>query len=136
MFGGKEGDHLPVDQRLSDLWEMEMVAIGNKEAIRKAKFLVRKHQYLEMCHSNASSSIEPLLYLRSKLSEIVNHDDVVESLQFRELFLSYMFYMDLNDDWVLNNRIKLLDELMQYFNEFNTSRSIIDMVLQYETNLK
>jgi UDP-N-acetyl-D-mannosaminuronic acid transferase (WecB/TagA/CpsF family) len=48
MFGGKEGDNSPVEQRLGDFWQVEMIAMKDDEALRRAKFLVRKHRY-EIC---------------------------------------------------------------------------------------
>jgi hypothetical protein len=135
MFGGREGDNSPVDQRLGDFWEMRINGMGDDEALRKAKFLIRKYRYLEMCLNG--NNMDPLLYLRSHVHEMVNHQDPAESLQFRELASNYMFNIEIADkEWTFKHRIKLFDELMSFFPDMqNNSRSIIDMVIQYESNL-
>jgi hypothetical protein len=88
-----------------------------------------------MCR-NSDESMDPLVYLRTSLYDMVNHENSTESLQFRGLASDFMFECDQDEEWKFKHRMKLLNELMEFFPDMkNNSRSIIDMVVKYETNL-
>jgi hypothetical protein len=134
MFGGREGEHVPVMNRLDDFWQIEITTMSNDEALRRAKFLVRSHRYMEMC--TRLENYDPLLYLRTKVSEMVNHDNMTESLQFRELASHFMFGLNPDQETTYKQRMKLFDDLTEFVPDVKSkSRSIVDMVVQYETNL-
>jgi hypothetical protein len=52
--------------------------------------LIRKHKYLELCCCTDPLSPDPLEYLRSEVSELVDHSNEEESREFRCL-ASHLF---------------------------------------------
>ncbi|GAA5937045.1 hypothetical protein JCM3775_001937 [Rhodotorula graminis] len=84
LFGGCPDTALPVespDMRLSDFWKLKIVDPTPDEALRRAKFLVRKQRFAELCAT--SPTVLALQYLQNDLSLVVDHSSPSESAAFR-----------------------------------------------------
>ena len=65
-----------------------VISPSSSDVLRRARFFIRRQLFIEMCHS--SEPMQALQYLQNDVSSFVNHDDEVESKQFREL-TQYLF---------------------------------------------
>ncbi|KAJ3106961.1 Muskelin 1, intracellular mediator containing kelch motif [Phlyctochytrium planicorne] len=83
LFGGNPGDAANLNLRLDDFWELILVRPSTTDILRRAKFLIRKQKFREMC--KMGNTFRALGYLQNELAEVVNHDDEMESKAFREL---------------------------------------------------
>ncbi|KAJ3398773.1 hypothetical protein HDV05_002324 [Chytridiales sp. JEL 0842] len=83
MFGGNPGDPTNQNLRLDDFWELHLIRPKTVDVLRRAKFLIRKQRFREICHSGDSK--QALEYLQTQVSSCVDHKDEGESKEFREL---------------------------------------------------
>ncbi|KAI8924913.1 Muskelin N-terminus-domain-containing protein [Entophlyctis helioformis] len=119
LFGGNPGEIGNPNLRLDDLWELRLVrsvhcrrtVLGRPaqwlqprltacdpnrpttdDVLRRAKFLVRRQRFREMCQSAGQHDdpLRALQYLQTQVAQVVNHDDEAESKAFREL-TGYLF---------------------------------------------
>ncbi|GAA5847415.1 hypothetical protein JCM9279_000471 [Rhodotorula babjevae] len=84
LFGGCPESPSPTespDMRLSDFWKVKIVDPTPDEALRRAKFLVRKQRFAELCAT--SPTVLALQYLQNDLSLVVDHSSPSESAAFR-----------------------------------------------------
>ncbi|BGP17263.1 hypothetical protein JCM10213_008183 [Rhodosporidiobolus nylandii] len=79
MFGGSSSAEC--DWRLGDFWKLRVVDPSPEEALRVAKFLVRKQRFAELCRT--SPTVFALSYLQTALSSVVDHSSPTESAAFR-----------------------------------------------------
>ncbi|KAI5480427.1 hypothetical protein MNV49_000580 [Pseudohyphozyma bogoriensis] len=88
LMGGNPQD--PVDdlRRLGDLWRLKVVKPSPEEALRMAKFLVRKQRFNEMCQTEPT--LNALAYLQTTLSSVVDHTDESEASAFRNCMASLL----------------------------------------------
>ncbi|BGP25481.1 mei4-dependent protein 6 [Rhodotorula toruloides] len=81
IFGGHPDVHGSVDHRLSDMWRLKIIEPSPDEALRMAKFLVRKQRFYELCQT--APTVIALQYLQNDLSDVVDHSSPSESASFR-----------------------------------------------------
>ncbi|KAG8965710.1 hypothetical protein FRC03_000250 [Tulasnella sp. 419] len=85
LFGGTDvGD---ADQRLNDLWVCSVQRPSTSEILRRAKFHIRRHRFIELIREG--KQVEALTYLQTKVHEAVDHEDEDEDETFRSL-LKYL----------------------------------------------
>ncbi|KAK4054316.1 hypothetical protein OIO90_003549 [Microbotryomycetes sp. JL221] len=84
------------EPRLGDCWKLKIVSPSPQEAVRRAKFLVRKQRlffqsnkrFTEMCQTRPT--LMALDYLQTTLSSVVDHSDQDEANQFRQCMTSLL----------------------------------------------
>ncbi|GAA5824330.1 hypothetical protein JCM11251_000379 [Rhodosporidiobolus azoricus] len=82
LFGGHpESDDPNCSWRLDDMWRLKVVDPSPEEALRMAKFLVRKQRFTELCRT--APTVLALQYLQTSLSAVVDHSSPTESASFR-----------------------------------------------------
>ncbi|GAA5890648.1 hypothetical protein JCM6882_000611 [Rhodosporidiobolus microsporus] len=82
LFGGHpESDDPNCSWRLDDFWKLKVVDPSPEEALRMAKFLVRKQRFTELCAT--APTVLALQYLQTSLSAVVDHSSPTESASFR-----------------------------------------------------
>ncbi|BGP09004.1 hypothetical protein JCM10049v2_004859 [Rhodotorula toruloides] len=81
LFGGHPDVRGPVEHRLSDMWMLRIIEPTPGEALRLAKFLVRKQRFNELCKT--APTVIALQYLQNDLSSVVDHSSSSESASFR-----------------------------------------------------
>eukprot|EP00004_Rigifila_ramosa_P023108 TRINITY_DN6432_c0_g1_i1.p1 TRINITY_DN6432_c0_g1~~TRINITY_DN6432_c0_g1_i1.p1 ORF type:complete len:724 (-),score=148.83 TRINITY_DN6432_c0_g1_i1:62-2233(-) len=79
LFGGNPGDGS--DTRLDDFWELSLHQTTPDEILRRAKFLVTKQRFLEICQTG--DAVSALAFLQSEVSSVVDHQNPAESAEFR-----------------------------------------------------
>jgi hypothetical protein len=88
-----------------------------EEILRRSRFLIRQQQYKEMCMRG--ESMEALQFLKQELGTCVNHQDEVESLEFRNL-TSYLFDKTTSTasaESIHAMRSALYEQLLEFFPE-------------------
>ncbi|CAO1614352.1 unnamed protein product [Parajaminaea phylloscopi] len=100
LFGGNPSDPKATSARLDDLWYLKLLRPSVQEVLRRAKFTLRQQRFREMAasvprppvlgqdHGSADgglAAMEALLYLQTKVSEVVDHGAPEESRAFRKL---------------------------------------------------
>ncbi|GAA5864021.1 hypothetical protein JCM1840_000669 [Sporobolomyces johnsonii] len=88
VFGGHPQDPDDPDLRLDDFWRLKIVDPTPDEALRMAKFLIRKQRFTELCKS--APTLLALQYLQNDLSSVVDHASPTESQAFRECMTSVL----------------------------------------------
>ncbi|ORY89609.1 Muskelin N-terminus-domain-containing protein [Leucosporidium creatinivorum] len=81
MFGGNPSSTGAAATRLNDFWRLRVICPSPEEALRKAKFLVRKQRFTEMCQTRPT--LVALHYLQNTLAAVVDHTDLAEASSFR-----------------------------------------------------
>lgn len=81
QFGGNPNDAEDPDKRLNDFWRLHITKPSPGEALRKARFLLRRQKFAEMCRTQPS--IAALTYLQTSVSSVVNHHVAAEAAAFR-----------------------------------------------------
>ncbi|KAI8803988.1 Muskelin N-terminus-domain-containing protein [Cladochytrium replicatum] len=108
MFGGNSGGENN-NQRLDDFWELWLLRPTAADTLRRAKFMIRRQKFREMCMGGppgrpevdnngvpignrirTPDTAQALSYLQTDVHAVVNHVDEGESKEFREL-TSYLF---------------------------------------------
>ncbi|BFZ08913.1 hypothetical protein BsWGS_11952 [Bradybaena similaris] len=142
LFGGNPGkDSLP-RLRLDDFWSLKLSRPSSEYLLRRCRFLIRKHQFLEM------SSREPrkaMAYLQTDLANVVDHNDSEETKEF-QLLASSLFSsgsvaidsetVDFSEDCsspYFSQRTELFDHLVEFFPETMTQpkQNLVDLVPLY-----
>ncbi|XP_017304065.1 muskelin [Diaphorina citri] len=82
LFGGNPGKACSPRLRLDDFWRLQLSRPTRDQILARTKVLVRtaKFQELSLC-----DRLSALQYLQTSLSELINHDDKEQSLEFRRL---------------------------------------------------
>ncbi|GAA5868721.1 hypothetical protein JCM3774_003636 [Rhodotorula dairenensis] len=90
LFGGhpevQPGES--VDWRQSDMWRLRIIDPTPQEAHRKAKFLLRKQRFIELCRT--APTLLALQYLQNDLASVVDHSSPAESSAFRSCMTALM----------------------------------------------
>ncbi|GAA5988104.1 hypothetical protein JCM10908_002064 [Rhodotorula pacifica] len=90
LFGGhpevQTGE--AVDWRQSDMWRLRVIDPTPQEAHRKAKFLLRKQRFVELCRT--APTLLALQYLQNDLASVVDHSSPTESSSFRACMTALM----------------------------------------------
>ncbi|KAL8292037.1 hypothetical protein RQP46_001503 [Phenoliferia psychrophenolica] len=81
LFGGNPSPEEGTVTRLADFWRLRIQKPTPEEALRKARFLIRKQKFTEMCRTQPTLSA--LIYLQTTLSSVVDHTDEAEASAFR-----------------------------------------------------
>lgn len=76
LFGGNPGRSCLPNLRLDDFWQLELRRPTTEQILKRCKLIIRKHKFQELALSN---SIEALEYLQTKVSEIIDHNDVQQT---------------------------------------------------------
>ncbi|TPX30166.1 hypothetical protein SmJEL517_g06204 [Synchytrium microbalum] len=83
LFGGNPGEPGQPNLRLDDFWELTLVRPTTSDVLRRARFLIKRQQFRELCRSD--NQLGALSFLQQELGAVVNHADEKESKEFREL---------------------------------------------------
>ncbi|XP_053672386.1 muskelin [Anopheles nili] len=92
LFGGNPGTNSNV--RLDDFWVLRLEKPNRENILRYCKYLLRKQEYEEITKNDPLSAI---LYLQTKLYDIIDHNDPVQLKEFHKL-ASLLFKSDSADD--------------------------------------
>ncbi|KAK2582051.1 hypothetical protein KPH14_002756 [Odynerus spinipes] len=87
LFGGNPGRSCLPNLRLDDFWQLKLCRPSHEQILKKCKLIIRKHKFEELALNN---SIEALEYLQTKVSEIIDHDDIEQTKEF-QLLTSILF---------------------------------------------
>ncbi|KAF3425856.1 hypothetical protein E2986_01738 [Frieseomelitta varia] len=153
LFGGNPGRSCLPNLRLDDFWQLKLCRPSHEQIQRRCKLLIRKYKFKELALNN---SIDALEYLQTKVSEIIDHNDMEQtkefqlltSLLFKEQNLREARYSD-SSNAVLGNvvdmdttswcstmrnihtlRTELYDKLTEFFPESSTQprANLIDLL--------
>uniref|UniRef100_A0AAG5D179 Muskelin N-terminal domain-containing protein n=1 Tax=Anopheles atroparvus TaxID=41427 RepID=A0AAG5D179_ANOAO len=91
LFGGNPGTNSNV--RLDDFWVLRLEKPNRANILRYCKYLLRKQEYEEITKNDPLSAI---LYLQTKLYDIIDHSDPVQLKEFHKL-ASLLFKSDTAD---------------------------------------
>ncbi|CAD1479858.1 unnamed protein product, partial [Heterotrigona itama] len=154
LFGGNPGRSCLPNLRLDDFWQLKLCRPSHEQILKRCKLLIRKHKFKELALNN---SVEALEYLQTKVSEIIDHNDVEQtkefqlltSLLFREqnlrgarnsngsdAVLGNLVDMDTSSFWCSTTRdihtlrTELYDKLTEFFPESSTQprANLIDLL--------
>ncbi|XP_033315653.1 muskelin isoform X1 [Bombus bifarius] len=87
LFGGNPGRSCLPNLRLDDFWQLKLCRPSHEQILKRCKLLIRKHKFKELALNN---SVEALEYLQTKVSEIIDHNDVEQTKEF-QLLTSLLF---------------------------------------------
>ncbi|KAL1449312.1 hypothetical protein WDU94_000513 [Cyamophila willieti] len=82
LFGGNPGKACSPRLRLDDFWCLSLCRPTRDQVLAQVRLLVRKAKFQELSLSDRLSALE---YLQTSLSELIDHDDKEQSLEFRTL---------------------------------------------------
>lgn len=86
LFGGNPGQSSNPQRRLDDYWRLTLNRQTRAQLLRRCRYLVRRHRFLEMSASGDVKDMESAtLFLQTKLSEVVDHSDPEETEQLHRL---------------------------------------------------
>ncbi|XP_058125711.1 muskelin isoform X3 [Anopheles ziemanni] len=91
LFGGNPGTNSNV--RLDDFWVLRLEKPNRANILRYCKYLLRKQEYEEITKNDPLAAI---LYLQTKLYDIIDHSDPVQLKEFHKL-ASLLFKSDTVD---------------------------------------
>lgn len=127
LFGGNPGDN-GNQARLDDLWELRLVRPTKTDVVRKGLFSIRKQMFHELCKHE--DSIVALRFLQVQLGSVVDHDDPIESAEFRGL-TTRLFNKGIGSTTnTFQDRTELYEHLLQFFPEGmkQPKANLVDMV--------
>ncbi|XP_053982372.1 muskelin [Hylaeus anthracinus] len=87
LFGGNPGRSRLRNLRLDDFWQLKLCRLSHEQILKRCKLLIRKYKFEELALNN---SVEALEYLQTKVSEIIDHNDVEQTKEF-QLLTSILF---------------------------------------------
>ena len=88
LFGGNPGEPGQPNLRLDDFWELTLVRPSSNDVLRRARFMIKRQQFRELCSRNnmeGNGTLNALAFLQQEVASVVNHKDEKESKEFREL---------------------------------------------------
>lgn len=147
LFGGNPGkDSLP-RMRLDDFWSLKLSRPSSDFLLRRCRFLIRKHQFLEM---SSSAPRDAMTYLQTELAQVVDHDSPEETKEFQLLASSLFPCSDIEDDDYSKSlqeaaafptltdpnfalRTQLFDQLVEFFPDSMTQpkENLVDLIPLY-----
>lgn len=80
LFGGNPGKNTQL--RLDDFWILNLEKPSREQFLRRYKYLIRRLEYEEITKKD---SFNGLVYLQTKLYEIINHNDTNQLNEFHKL---------------------------------------------------
>ncbi|SGZ26947.1 BQ5605_C025g10006 [Microbotryum silenes-dioicae] len=86
LFGGNP--FKGTEERLGDLWRGRVFHPCPDEALRMARFLVRKQRFTEMCQTRPT--LIALQYLQDSIGQVVDHTDEDEASAFRACMIAVL----------------------------------------------
>ncbi|THH12462.1 hypothetical protein EW146_g7673 [Bondarzewia mesenterica] len=92
---GNSSDDGSSEQRLDDLWSMQLKRPHPEEIARRAIYEVRCQQFREMCSD--TPPVKALKFLQTEVSEVVDHSSPGETSTFRHL-LSHLLSQQQEQD--------------------------------------
>lgn len=84
LFGGNPGRSCLPNLRLDDFWQLKLCRPSHEQILKRCKLLIRKHKFKELALNN---SVEALEYLQTKVSEIIDHNDMEQTKEVVTFFL-------------------------------------------------
>ncbi|XP_065066928.1 muskelin-like isoform X2 [Rhopilema esculentum] len=131
LFGGNPGKSSLPKMRLDDFWMLKLQRPNLDYLVRRCKFMIRKHRYRELTQQN---KIKALSYLQTEVSELVDHTDTAERMEFESLASTLFspkisssdssassddedFESSVVSSSVHKHRVELFDRLTAYFPE-------------------
>jgi hypothetical protein len=89
IFGGNPGDQLDSSKRLNDFWELKLSKPDPVSILRRCFYMIRMQKLKELsslaCNQGEDALVEALIYLRTQVAPVVNHDDEQESTEFHQM---------------------------------------------------
>jgi len=87
MFGGNPGGKQGKEDklRLGDFWRLKLMRPNQKEILRRCCLFIRTTKFLEMTSNANLPPAEALVFLQSRLSNVVNHQDDEEERSYQAL---------------------------------------------------
>ncbi|KIJ49497.1 hypothetical protein M422DRAFT_59253 [Sphaerobolus stellatus SS14] len=86
VHGGTAGQR--TDSRLDDFWSMTLEQPSIYEIIRRARFIIRRQQFKELCET--VPAVQALIFLQRHVHDVVDHSSDEEAARFRSLH-SHLF---------------------------------------------
>lgn len=83
LFGGNPGRIVNPKLRLDDFWKLQLCKPTNNELLHNCKKLIREHQFKELAKTDPVIALD---YLRTKMSELVDHNDPKQIEQVSHIF--------------------------------------------------
>ncbi|KAG6820280.1 hypothetical protein H0H93_002892 [Arthromyces matolae] len=83
------GEEVHKEERMDDLWQMQLIRAGSDEIVRRAVYQLRQQQFREMCEDAAP--IDALTFLQTDVSAFVDHSDAKETEEFQSLLTNLLF---------------------------------------------
>lgn len=80
---GRRAGNVEMEDRLDDFWSMTLERPPVDEVIRRAKFVIRRQQFREMC--DEVPPVKSLTFLQNEVSAVVDHSNDAEEDSFRSL---------------------------------------------------
>ncbi|XP_012935580.1 muskelin isoform X1 [Aplysia californica] len=148
LFGGNPGvDSLP-RMRLDDFWSLKLLRPSPEYLLRRCRFLIRKHQFLEM---SAQTPRQAMTYLQTELAQVVDHQNPEETKEFQLLASSLFPCSAVDDDEFTESmeeavtavpsfgnphfaqRTQLFDALVEFFPDSMTQpkENLVDLIPLY-----
>jgi hypothetical protein len=128
MFGGNPGGREGKEgrQRLGDFWSLVLKRPSKLELERKCRLMIRETQFREL--SLNKTPMDALVYLQSKLSECVNHNNKEEERHF-QLLAGQIFQTEVNQTYH-QLRYNLFNDFVNFFPEEMTQPpgNLIDLI--------
>ncbi|KAH9944718.1 Muskelin N-terminus-domain-containing protein [Amylocystis lapponica] len=81
--GRPEGAEPARENRLDDLWSMQLKRPPPEEIVRRATYEIRQQRFREMCEEGPA--VKALTFLQTDVSAVVDHGDTDEAYVFRSL---------------------------------------------------
>ncbi|GFO15470.1 muskelin [Plakobranchus ocellatus] len=141
LFGGNPGkDSLP-RLRLDDFWSLKLSRPSSDYLLRRCRYLIRKHQFLEI---SSQTPMKAMTYLQHEVANMVDHNDPEETKEFQLLTSSLFPCPSIDDDAEpsgadrvlqdvdpnFSQRTNLFDKLVAFFPESMTQPkdNLVDLV--------
>lgn len=134
LFGGNPGKSCLPKLRLDDFWRLTLSRPTYPQLLQRCKVLIRKYKFQELA---ISDSLAALHYLQTSLSEIIDHEDPEQTMEFQQL-ASFLFQdcegtgLEQGESQVDSHfrRSKLFEELCAFFPPHMTQpkSDLIDLI--------
>nr|XP_002130194.1 muskelin-like [Ciona intestinalis] len=146
MFGGNPGKTNQPKLRLDDFWSLKLTRPTEDDILRKCRYAIRRQHFRELAVRNPVSALG---FLQTRVSDVVDHNDVKEETEFRFLTSSLFgdgdgldsddcdetddtnsTYLYTDSDEARAGRTALFDSLVKYFPDRMTQPrgNLIDLI--------
>lgn len=125
LFGGNPGRLVNPKLRLDDFWQLKLCKPSQNELLHRCRLMIRKCNFKELARND---SVAALNYLRTNLSEIVDHKDPKQTEEFHRL-ASVLFQE--NDEASNNSNINLDLKSLPSNTSYNLRSKLYEYLLIY-----